>query len=136
MKERGSPTVWGSLQPDDALMLVETATRQIHRFPWHDGDLGEPAVAIALAAGAPDGLAYDTNGFLWVAATRADAIFVFDPDGNLAASIEAPMISFPTNLCFGGPDMTTLCITCGTGVVVRCVANVAGLSLHPRRATA
>ncbi len=71
-----------------------------------------------------DGLSVDSQGNLWVAAglnaTRGLAetleneagIYVFDPEGRLAAFVPIAEDSV-TNTCFGGNDMRTLYVTAG-----------------------
>lgn len=103
--------------PDPAeLYLAETITRRILRFRVDGaGDaLGEPDVFAELPAGEPDGIAFDARGRLHVAATTADCVVVFDADGSPVKRLELGP-TFPTNLCFGGPDRATLFVTAGRG---------------------
>lgn len=58
-----------------------------------------------IPAGAPDGIAFDIEGRLYVAGSLAadggDAIYIYEPDGTLGTTLELPRGSDPTNLCLG-----------------------------------
>jgi gluconolactonase len=60
---------------------------------------------------APDGIAVDDAGNLYVASTRVE---VFRPDGSKIGNIVPPQQ--PSNVAFGGADRKTLYITARTGV--------------------
>jgi gluconolactonase len=117
------------LDPAD-FFLAETLSRRILRFRvGADGALSEPETFAELPVGEPDGIAFDVRGRLHVAATTADCVVVLDADGSLAETLELGP-SFPTNLCFGGPDGRTLLVTAGKGGRVLAVErDVPGLPL-------
>jgi len=98
--------------PDD-FYLAETSTgRVLNARRTSDGISGFEVFA-QLPEGAPDGMVLDRSGNLLVAASRANAVFVFDSGGTLIDRIdvgqdEPVMVS---NLCLGGPDGDTLFIT-------------------------
>lgn len=99
----------------ELLHLARTDEGRVTRHRWTGGRLvpeGEPAV---LPAGGPDGLAVDEAGRLYVAAPDADAVFVFEPDGRPAGTIEFGEPTFPTNLCFAGPELDVLVVTAAKG---------------------
>jgi gluconolactonase len=113
----------------DILYVAETLRRRIFRLRqtaegWrHDGIFAE------LPRGEPDGMAFDTAGRLWCAGSDGDCIIVFEPDGRVADVIDLGP-SFPTNLCFAGPDLATLVVTVPKGGrVLAAEADVAGLPL-------
>lgn len=58
----------------------------------------------------PDGLAVDTDGFVWCAVWDGWCLHRYAPDGTLAASVVLP-VPRPTNVAFGGSDLRTLFIT-------------------------
>lgn len=82
-----------------------------------------------LPVGEPDGMAFDTAGRLWVAATKADALVIIEPGGKTFRTVPLGP-SFPTNLCFAGKDRTSLVITAPKGGrVLRASVDTAGLPL-------
>eukprot|EP00208_Stichococcus_sp_RCC1054_P008341 CAMPEP_0206149326 /NCGR_PEP_ID=MMETSP1473-20131121/37717_1 /ASSEMBLY_ACC=CAM_ASM_001109 /TAXON_ID=1461547 /ORGANISM="Stichococcus sp, Strain RCC1054" /LENGTH=337 /DNA_ID=CAMNT_0053546783 /DNA_START=3023 /DNA_END=4036 /DNA_ORIENTATION=+ len=61
--------------------------------------------------GAPDGLAIDRDGNLWVAHEQGGQVGVYDPDtGKKIHKIDMP-VKRPSACAFGGPDLTQLFIT-------------------------
>lgn len=115
--------------PDD-FFLAETLARRVLRFRVVAGKLGEPEVFAELPAGEPDGMAFDADGNLYVAAPSADCVVVFDPAGRRVETIDLGGPAFPTNVCFGGPDGATLFVTAAKGGRVLAVERpVAGLPL-------
>lgn len=112
-----------------ALYLAETATRLIHALAWADGEIGEPEPVATLPDGAPDGMAFDAAGNLYVAGGAADCLHVLSPEHDWVGVVPAPVGSLPTNCCFGGPDGRTLYVTGGRGgVLLRGSVDVPG---HP-----
>ena len=57
-----------------------------------------------------DSLAVEANGNVAVATLHAGCITVIAPDGNIVRQVTMPD-EFPTNICFGGPDMRTAYVT-------------------------
>jgi gluconolactonase len=114
------------------LYVAETATRRVLRYPCEDGALGDPEPLVELADGHPDGLALDAAGHLLIAATTAGAVVVVDPGGREVERIDTGPGSMPTNLCFGGPDLSTLFVTVAKGGrVLAYRRDVGGLPLPP-----
>lgn len=70
------------------------------RMLWQDED----------EASLPDGMAYDADGNLWVAAFNTGSIAVVSPEGETLRRYDAGGLR-PTNCCFGGPELSTLYIT-------------------------
>jgi gluconolactonase len=95
------------------LVVCETGTGKLHAFPiLAPGVLGRPRVAADLGAnGHPDGFAFDAEGYILCCGWETGRIHVFAPDS--AKSIET--IAFEddgvTNVCFGGPEFSTLYVT-------------------------
>jgi gluconolactonase len=75
-------------------------------------DLGQWGV---LPGSSPDGIAFDAQGRLFVAAFLHDSVAVFAPDGQLERTISTGACSRPTNLCFAGDDLRTLVVTAAKG---------------------
>jgi sugar lactone lactonase YvrE len=57
--------------------------------------------------GAPDGLAVDVEGGVWVASYGGAAVHRYTPEGVLERRIEVPA-QMVTSLCFGGSDRCDL----------------------------
>jgi len=101
-----------ALTPDwSELVVGETGTGRVLAYPIEGaGRLGEPRVWCDLGVDAfPDGMAFDSTGRLVVAGTGSGALFVASQDGHVE---RLPMADVDvTNLCFGGPDGTSLYVT-------------------------
>ncbi len=69
-----------------------------------------PFIEIDAADGAPDGLAVDVDGCVWVAVVHGGEVRRYSPTGDLVARITLPT-SVVTSCCFGGPHLTELYIT-------------------------
>jgi gluconolactonase len=125
-----TPNGVGLSPEEDRLYYAETATGRVWYF-----DLEAPGVArssglqIASTSAAAnllanvgglarlDSLAVDSEGNVCVATLMVGAITAIAPDGSIRAVVPIPggdpMV---TNVCFGGPDLTTAYITVsGTG---------------------
>lgn len=113
------------LSPDDkTLYVAETHTARIMAFsigapgeitrlrgpvPWEKGHLLAVKPDYALF----DSMAVDSAGNILVGDIPNGGISVFSPDGTLLQQIETPDM-FTTNVCFGGPDLTTAYATFST----------------------
>jgi sugar lactone lactonase YvrE len=92
---------------------ADSPTRIISVF-----DLGEPEGSLTgrreftrIPEGAvPDGAAIDADGCLWVALWGGGCIVRYTPAGVLDRTLAVPARQ-PTCVCFGGPDLDTLCVT-------------------------
>jgi gluconolactonase len=93
------------------LYVAETGTARILRFEVLPDGLSEPRVWCDLGGEHPDGIALDGAGCLYVALPRAGAVAVLHADGEKQSIIRLPQGSFPTNVCFGGVDLSTLYVT-------------------------
>jgi gluconolactonase len=116
------------LRPDGkALIVGESFANRILEFPVEaPGKLGERRVfatmpgaesfnpADHLAGPLPDGMAFDTDGNLYVANYGAGAVRVFDPSGALVRSIETGA-KFTSNIAFVGTDRNQLYAVGSTG---------------------
>jgi gluconolactonase len=125
-----TPNGVGLSPEEDRVYYAETATGRVWYF-----DLDAPGVArsagaqIASTSAAanlwanvggmarPDSLAVDSGGNVCVATLMVGAVTAIAPDGQIRAIVPVPggdpMV---TNVCFGGPDLTTAYITVsGTG---------------------
>jgi sugar lactone lactonase YvrE len=101
--------------PDGDFMYVsDTLSRQILRLAYDpaSGDLDEPVTLVDTSqlAGAPDGIAVDSDGNLWVAFWDGAAAHCFTPDGRRRTTVKLP-VSRPTSCAFAGRDLARLVIT-------------------------
>ena len=85
---------------------------RVARFPIRDGrKVGPAEIVVDLPHTVPDGLAFTADGGLLVACYRPDTIFYLPPDGALTVLLddyEGTLLGAPTNVCFGGPDLSVL----------------------------
>ena len=99
-----------------------------------DGTLSGRRAFASLDRGAPDGLAVDVDGFVWVAAYGGSCVSRFDPDGKFERHVEVPAKAV-TSLCFGGEDGCDLVIATAdntddptlAGCILQTRSPVAGL---------
>ncbi|MGE3809173.1 MAG: SMP-30/gluconolactonase/LRE family protein [Gemmataceae bacterium] len=123
------------VSPDDkTLYLIEAHPdakhhRDIRAYRLTDGKLSDERVVIDFYPGrSGDGMCIDSAGNLYVAAglhkTRGTSetldtrpgIHVISPQGKLLAFRETPLDTI-TNCTFGGADLRTLYVTCGTQIL-------------------
>lgn len=72
-----------------------------------DGSAGAVETLVHLPGTVPDGLAFDTEGNLYISCYRPDRIYRLTPDGVLdvlAEDYEGTAIAAPTNIAFCGRD--------------------------------
>ncbi len=110
-----------ALSPDErTLYVAETETARLYAF-----DITEPGVAKKQPFPSPhggrllcglgglqhfDSMAVTAAGNICVATLLSGNITSVSPDGAVVKQTKVPSI-FPTNICFGGPDMKTAYIT-------------------------
>jgi gluconolactonase len=121
--------------PDPAeLYVAETLRQRVLLYRVLDGGLGEPVEFCRTEPGFPDGMCFDTDGRLYVAATLAHEVQVFDRRGARIESLPCGEESMPTNCCFGGSEGKTLFVTESRGGrVLAFDLAVSGLPLFPFR---
>ncbi|GGI43619.1 sugar lactone lactonase YvrE [Agromyces flavus] len=78
-----------------------------------DGRLLDPRVLVRFEPGgaAPDGMAIDADGGLWVALWGGARVHRYSPDGILDEVVDVPGAHHVTSCAFGGDDRRTLFIT-------------------------
>lgn len=78
-----------------------------------DGRLLDPRVLVRFdsGGGAPDGMAIDAEGGLWVALWGGGAVHRYSPQGALEEVVDVPGAGNVTSCAFGGDDRRTLFIT-------------------------
>jgi gluconolactonase len=102
------------LDPEQ-LFIADSASGDILSFHRVAGSLRGPRVHARLPGGGPDGIAFDLEGNLYVAAFDADEVAVFAPGGERVAALPTGPGSRPTNLCFAGATLSTLVVTAASG---------------------
>ena len=99
-----------------------------------DGSAGNVETVVELPRTVPDGVAFDTDGNLYISCYRPDIIYRLSPEGKLevlAEDYEGTAMAAPTNIAFCGPDRDIL-LGCNLGRwhITRYEANKTGLRLH------
>jgi len=130
------------LSPDGTtLYYAETVTGRLRRRRVvGPGELepAGPADPATLVCGLPghqafDSLAVDSEGTVCVTTMLTGCVTAVSPDGETITQWTLPPAledHLPTNICFGGPELTTAYITlAGTGRLIACQWPVPGLRL-------
>ena len=106
-----------------ALYVVESSPPLISRLEIRtDGSAGDRTILVELPRQVPDGVALDRNGDLYIAMYNPNIIYQLRRNGELVTLYddwEQLNLVAPTNIAFGGPDMSTLII-----------ANLCGWAVH------
>jgi sugar lactone lactonase YvrE len=91
--------------------VAETMRARVTRFAIRtDGSLGSAEQYGPELGAAPDGIAFDEAGNLWVTLPGTNGLGIVAPDRSWRVVVEDPsgkVLHFPTNICFGGPDRRT-----------------------------
>jgi len=104
-----------------------------------DGAAGDRR-AFHFPPGAPDGVAVDDQGCLWVASARGGCVARVTPEGEIDRVLEVPARTV-ASVCFGGDDWHDLYVVTadnaeepdGGGSMFRVRVDVAGAPVHPAR---
>jgi len=104
-----------------------------------DGTAGDRR-AFHFPPGAPDGIAIDAQGLLWVASARGGCVARMTPDGEIDRVLDVPATTV-TSLCFGGEEGRDLYVVTADnteapergGTIFRIPVDVAGAPVHPAR---
>jgi gluconolactonase len=118
-----------------ALYVVESSPPLISRLEIRaDGSAGERTVVVELPRQVPDGVALDRKGELYIAMYNPNIIYRHKANGELVTlhdDWEQLNLVAPTNIAFGGADLSTLIIAslCGWAVHTAPMA-VPGLALR------
>ena len=105
-----------SATPDGQRMIyIDSATQRVDVFDLDEHGLHDRRTLVDLdgVVGAPDGLAVDETGGVWVAMWGGRSVRGYDADGELVAIIDVPTIQ-PSACAFVGDDLRTLLITTST----------------------
>jgi len=91
------------------LYFVETFGSSVSRIAINDdGSAGEFERVVHMPRHIPDGIAFDSEGRLWIACHRPDAIYVFDLKSKLlelfVSDWKGECLRGPTDIAFAGPN--------------------------------
>ena len=99
-----------------------------------DGSPGDVRTVVEIPETVPDGVAFDTDGNLYVACYRPDRIYRYNSSGVLeilADDFEGTIIAAPTNIAFCGDERDVLLsANLGRWHITRYEAGARGISLH------
>ena len=99
-----------------------------------DGSAGAIETVVEFPISVPDGVAFDTDGNLYVSMYRPDTIYRLTPSGQLDVLAEDPegtLIAAPTNIAFCGPDLDILIsANIGRWHLTRYEVGATGISLQ------
>jgi sugar lactone lactonase YvrE len=125
---------------------IDTPTRRVDIFDFDgsDGSFHNRRPLVELGddvAGAPDGMAIDADGGLWVALWGGGAVRRYDAEGTLTEVVDVPGVTHTSAAAFGGPELGTLYITSSrqhlpedaepqAGAVFAVQPGVRGAALH------
>ncbi|MDR3069436.1 MAG: SMP-30/gluconolactonase/LRE family protein [Propionibacteriaceae bacterium] len=101
-----------AFSPDCAeLYVADSLADAIVRYRIDGGIPTEPSLFAQIPGMNPDGIAFDTNGNLYVAGFESNDVIVLDGGGGVLRRISTGGESHPTNLCFAGPNLDILVVT-------------------------
>ena len=91
------------------LYFMETFGSSVSRIAINDdGSAGEFERVVHMPRHIPDGIAFDSEGRLWIACHRPDAIYVFDLKSKLlelfVSDWKGECLRGPTDIAFAGPN--------------------------------
>jgi gluconolactonase len=99
---------------ESALYVVQSTEDNVLRVPiLADGQAGRPAVFASGVGHVPDGLAFDSQGALYVSCYGDNRIWRISSSGETTLLADDPtsvLINRATNIAFGGPRRRTLYI--------------------------
>lgn len=116
--------------------------RQLRAYPIReDGSLGAYDALFTWGDDARgvhrgiDGMCLDAEGNIvatagWDISGAGPMLYVFSPTGRVLETHPIPA-SRPTNVCFGGPDMTTVFVTTGHGHFFKAQTHRVGWAMYP-----
>ncbi|MAE61032.1 MAG: hypothetical protein CMJ49_06715 [Planctomycetaceae bacterium] len=119
------------------LYFVETFGNAVARIAINpDGSAGDLQRVVHMPRHIPDGIAFDTDGRLWIACHRPDAIYTFDLQSRrlelFCEDWEGEQLRGPTDVIFAGPSRDVLLAASLDNLVIHRFDGVAarGLKLN------
>ncbi len=111
--------------------------RELRAYPINEeGSVGEYVVLHDFGPHRGiDGMVHDVHGNIiacagWEQSGPGPMIYVFAPNGRVLQTHPVP-VDRPTNCSWGGPDLSTLYVTTGTGHLLRAETEFRGLLHYP-----
>lgn len=96
------------------LYVVESTLPGVVRFPiGADGCAGAPELVLAMPGCVSDGLAFDSEGGLYIGCYRPDRVYYLSAQGQLlivADDYQGTTVAAPTNIAFCGNDLDQLLV--------------------------
>jgi gluconolactonase len=106
------------LSDGSALLVVEASAERVARVPiLKDGSAGQPETFVSLPDTDADGLALDSEGYLWVTLYRPDGLVRVTPGGLVDMRIDdhlATTLNAPSNIAFSG-ELLDLAVVANVG---------------------
>ena len=148
----GETTVWSTSLPHytngscfnasrDTLYVAESLLPGVSRVKLlPDGSAGEPELVAPIPDSIPDGLAFDTEGYLYVSCFRPDRIYRISPAGEVEILVDEPKgmrLSAPTNVAFARAGLDRL-VVANVGLSHLAVADISATGIpleYPRVVT-
>lgn len=106
---------------DNSIMYyIDSVPRKVYAFDFNmaDNSLSNQRTVVDFGEGTmeqlglPDGMCIDCEGKIWVACFSASKVVRFDPQtGKALQEIKMPATNI-TSVCFGGPNLDELYVTC------------------------
>jgi gluconolactonase len=104
--------------PDRLLYVDETLSGDVSRYRWHDHEIRGPREQFGNAIRpdappgwkGPDGMAFGTDGRLYVAVFGQQDVMVLGPDGSVVDRLPTPG-RLPTNVAFALPGARRIHVT-------------------------
>lgn len=89
------------------LYVADAGDNKTYRYRiGHNGGVSNRQLFIEKGS---DGMTLDRRGNVYL--TSEDSVWVYTPQGELVSRLPLPDGARPTNVCFGGPDRSTLFVT-------------------------
>jgi gluconolactonase len=98
-----------------SLYIADSLRHEIVRYELSDRSLDRHSVFASVPGAGPDGMAFDQQSRLYVAAFELDAVLVLDDAGRTSHRLATGPHSRPTNLCFYGSAREHLAVTLASG---------------------
>ena len=128
-----------AFSPDESLLYVSDTSAAFGRdsrgghhlrvYDVYDGRrVKNGRVFAAVEPGVPDGLRVDVTGNVWT--SSGNGVQVFAPDGTRLGLVPVPEVV--ANVCFGGPDSSTLFVAATSGLY-RIPTRTRGVTEDARR---
>jgi gluconolactonase len=127
--------------PDGSVLYHADTVRGVWAHDYEDGSVSHRRLVVAVDVVAPDGLAVDESGTVWVADIGgSSAVRGFGPDGEERGRIAVPAMMV-TSVCFGGADRRDVYIVTADntedpdrgGSIFRTRADVPGVAVPKTR---